>query len=116
VRAFIEQHAESRFTPWSGPDLTPDGTTSRTYDRVGFRRDKSETSEYFILPESFRNVVCKGLEPQVAVKALKNQGWLIPDKEGKATRKERLPGVGLTRCYKIVPQDVKEDAKSDKEQ
>jgi putative DNA primase/helicase len=116
VRTFIEAHGEDRFTPWAGPDLPPDESSSRTYDRVGFRRDRNDQSEYYILPESFRAVVCKGLDYHVAVKALRNRGWLVPDKHDNPSKVERLPGLGVTRCYKIIPREVRDDGPNTEDQ
>ena len=104
----IEQHGEDRFTPWQGEALGVEDSGPRTYERVGFRRDYPEKSEYYILPESFRTVVCKGIDAQLAATALKERGWLTPDKDGKSTWVTRLPGLGRQRCYRITPPEIEE--------
>jgi uncharacterized protein (DUF927 family) len=118
VRIFIEQHGEDRFTPWQEYEQTADDQRrdpQRTYDRVGFRRENDETGvvEYYFLPESFRKVVCQGVDHKVAIAALDSRGWLVRDSDGRPTRKERLPGMAPTRCYRVVPKEVVEDIRHD---
>lgn len=75
VRAFIEQHGESRFA-----DLNKsDDRRLKTIDRVGYRKGENETGieyVYYILPESFKHEVCKGISWKLAIKALKRHGYL----------------------------------------
>lgn len=104
VKIFIEQHGEDRFSPW---EVDP---AHRTYDRVGFRRQVSDRNEYYILPESFRSVICEGIDPQVAIKALRDRDWLKPDRDGKSTSVTRLPGQGRQRCFRIIPPEADEDS------
>ena len=61
------------------------------------------SSTYFILPEVFRSQVCEGFDHREAEKILLMCNWLKPDSDGRATRKERLPGFGkAVRCY-VLP-------------
>jgi putative DNA primase/helicase len=100
VRAFFESHGASRFD-----DLK--ATHDRTIiNRAGFYRDLNEGGrEYLVLPEAFRREVCAGFEPKHAAKVLAEAGWLRTDKEGKTSRLERLPGLGVdkSRCYVFTP-------------
>jgi hypothetical protein len=48
--------------------------------------------------------VLKGLDTTGAVRALVDAGVLDTDPDGKATRVERLPELGNTRCYVVNPK------------
>ena len=98
LRGFLEQHGESRFTPW-------DGDRDRvTHRRAGFWRDKDGERWFYVLPEVMRQEVLAGLNTRDAQRALLDAGVLDPDPAGKTTRSERLPGFGRnTRCYVVTP-------------
>ena len=56
-----------------------------------------------------KNEVCKGFNPKSVTRLLIERGLLVTDKDS-ATRKERLPGLGLVRCYRFRPEIVGIDA------
>ena len=95
VRAFLEQHGDSRFTDWDDPDRL-------TINRVGFKKQGDGGTDYFVLSESFKREFAKGIDLRQLTKLLLNVGALMPDSEGNATRKERLPGLGNQRVYRIT--------------
>ncbi|MDG4591288.1 MAG: DUF927 domain-containing protein [Defluviicoccus sp.] len=95
VRGFLEAHGESRFAPMDQAD------NRATINRAGFRRETSEGTEYLILRESFREI-CTGFDHKAVAKALAEAGALTRDNDGGTTKPERLPGLGLTRCYVIT--------------
>ncbi|MEO6823249.1 MAG: DUF927 domain-containing protein [Nitrosospira sp.] len=100
VRQFFELHGDARFTEW---DRATDDHAPKTVNRAGFRRkdDVSGETEYFVLPEVFRSEVCKGFDYKAICRLLADTGALRT--EGKSfTRKERLPGMGNTSCYRIT--------------
>lgn len=104
VRAFFELHGEARFTSW---DRAEDTHAPRTSNRAGFMRSGSDESPlaftYYVLPEVFRREICTGHDYRAAEKLLVARGWIKPDSDGRATRKERLPGFGKpVRCY-VMP-------------
>ncbi|WP_342627199.1 DUF927 domain-containing protein [Nguyenibacter vanlangensis] len=108
VRAFIEQHGESRFTNLTPDPLTGDDRTDdriRTINRAGFKRRVGTTNgdrwEYLILPEMFRSEVCKGLDAPRAAKALKEAGLLIPGDGKNLACRVPVPGEGRPRVYLI---------------
>jgi putative DNA primase/helicase len=106
VREFFEAHGASRFD-----DLR--ATTDRTIiNRAGFFRDAPEGGgrEYLVLPGAFRQDICAGFDAKHAAKVLLATGWLRPDRDGKSTRPERLPGMERTRCYVFTPAMWAEDA------
>jgi uncharacterized protein (DUF927 family) len=97
VRAFFESHGASRFEDMnpSNPDRS-----ERVINRAGFFRTATDgRREYLVLPEAFRNEVCKGLDASMVVKVLRKTGWLIPGDGKNTQRKESIPGMGQTRCY-----------------
>lgn len=127
VSAFFQAHGNARFTAWH---RATDDHAPATINRAGFRRmvtgegatinshadhhkaygdviHPEESAlieqEYFVLPEVFKKEICKGFDPKLAAKLLVERGYLLPEGPSTPTRKERLPGVGLMRCYRFKP-------------
>lgn len=98
VRAFLEAHGESRFTPWVTDDRTP-----RTANRAGYRKSADTGPEYYVEREAFRRELAVGFDPAQVTRALIEAGALMTDTDGGATRKERLPDGRNTRVYRILP-------------
>lgn len=128
VRNFLEQHGEGRFTWWH---RAVDDHSSKTLHRVGFRRMVTEDGtpiksdadhqkeygdtisvryqegvhiEYFILPDAFRTEVCKGYDHKAVLDVLLQHGCLKPGKGRSHDTRQRLPGIGNSRCYQISPK------------
>jgi putative DNA primase/helicase len=67
--------------------------------------------EYFILPEVFRSEVCQGFDYLAVCRVLLDHHCITPeykpapdaDKVKRYDTNHRLPGVGLSRCYRITP-------------
>ena len=97
VRAFLEQHGESRFTPWHADVHAP-----RTLNRCGFRRPTEAGPEFYVERESFRTEICKGFDPAAVARVLADHGALMTDGT-TFTRKERLPDDRHVRVYRITP-------------
>jgi putative DNA primase/helicase len=96
VRHYFEQHGEARFTLIGGNDAL------KTINRSGFRQTIKDCEYYFVFPESFRQEVCSGFDPQMAIQVLREKKWLIPGSDGKNTRSERLPCSSQNmRCYRL---------------
>jgi putative DNA primase/helicase len=127
VRRFLEQHGEGRFTWWH---RGADDHNAKTLQRAGFRRllsadgepiktnsqhgaefgDRMPASvgeevsvEYFILAETFRSEVCQGFDHRAVCRVLLERGCLAPDKGRAFDCKPRLPGMGLSWCYRVTP-------------
>jgi len=99
VRLFLELHGSGRFEDWRnhGEILAP-----KIINRAGFRRtdDNNGETEYYIFREVFRNEVARGYDYKMVCKLLHDLGCLVT--AGRSyDRKERLPGMGNTRCYRI---------------
>ena len=127
VRRFLEVSGEGRFTWWH---RGADDHSAKTLQRAGFRRmlndsgepiktnnqhgaefgDKMPSAmgegvsvEYFILSDTFRSEVCQGFDSQAVCHVLLEHGCLIPDKGRSFDTKQRLPGLGLSWCFRISP-------------
>ena len=100
VRLFIEQHGASRFQDMDNP-------AAICINRVGFRRkDESGTTEWIVLPESFKSEVLKGYSERRAAKVLTNAGWLCLERPGRLKTRRTLPGMGRQDCYIVMlPED-----------
>lgn len=130
VSGFFQLHGSARFTSWHratddhAPNtisraglrklVTSDGTAINNHDdhhkaygeKMHITDSENSQYEYYVLPEVFRNEICKGYDHRAVSKLLIKEGWLIPtQKEGvikSATRSERLPGIGTISCYKFT--------------
>jgi putative DNA primase/helicase len=128
VKKFLEVHGAGRFTWWH---RAADDHAATTMQRAGYRRMLNEKGEaiktnsqhmaefgdkmtpvqgdeisveYFVLPETFRAEVCQGYDHVTVSKILLERGILMPDKGRTYDTKQRLPGMGLTWCYRISPK------------
>lgn len=92
VTLFIEQHGASRFQDIDNP-------TATCINRVGFRRSTEAVTEFYVLPESFKEV-CKGYSPTHAARVLRDKGILLTEGQKLQRKPPRdLPGIGRPRCY-----------------
>ena len=128
VRRFLEMHGEGRFAMWH---RSANDHASKTLNRAGVRRmlnadvgpiktnsqheqvfgDKVPAAlgeavsfEYYILSETFRSEVCQGFDYQTVCRVLLDHGCITPDKGRPFDCRPRLPGMGLTWCYRITPE------------
>lgn len=101
VRAFLEAHGESRFTPW---DADP-AATARTINRAGFRRLQEDGLWFYVLPNAFKRELCKGFNASHVAKAMAGRGWLKTQSEDRTTYKAKLPGMGskASNVYLVTP-------------
>ena len=117
VRQFFELHGDARFVDW---ERATDDHAPKTVNRAGFRKyrdvtneagqpiyaddgNRAKEAEFYVLPETFRQEVCKGFDYKAVARLLADQGCLMLDGQN-FTRKERLPVMGLARCYRITPK------------
>lgn len=122
VRQFFELHGDARFTHW---DRVMDDHSPKTLNRAGFRKfkdavdddnapmwdeagDRLQETEYYVLPEVFKTEICKGFDHKVISKLLADSGFLLMDGR-QYTRKERLPGQGNMRCYRVTSKLLADD-------
>jgi putative DNA primase/helicase len=110
VRAFLEAHGSSRFEAAWSTTTDPDGTerpsVQRTIARAGFRRMEGPGTaaewEYLIMPEAWRQDVCKGFDPTAVASAMAERGWLVRGEGKNLARKMKVPGYGSLRVYHIT--------------
>ncbi len=117
VRQFFELHGDARFVDW---ERANDDHAPKTINRAGFRKyheatdedgkpiydedsNRAKEAEFYVLPETFRQEVCKGFDYKAVARLLVEQECLMMDGQS-FTRKERLPVMGLARCYRITPK------------
>ncbi|WP_022977023.1 DUF927 domain-containing protein [Nevskia ramosa] len=104
VRRWLENEASARLQHWGEDSNSKDWVTVK---RAGFRcaevfGDDGET--YYLLPETFEQEICTGFDPRQVAQLLASVGALKRPKEGnRLKRKERLPALGLTWCYVVLP-------------
>ncbi len=100
VKKFFEQHGESRFSPFEGVPIA-----EKTPNRVGFKKKGDDGIEFYVLPESFKTEICRGLDPNFVADICVKNGLIKTDSTGSSTRSERLPGYeGTKRCYRFLPK------------
>ena len=120
IALFFERYGESRFTRWDNEEPKVDEHVPRTDNRCGFRktevmfkhgRDESTETIYYVLPESFRSEICKGLNFKAVIKLLRELGAIECSKDNKSSIPYRLPGYGKKkqRCYKVIPSNLNSD-------
>lgn len=86
VKAFFEANESSRFE-----SITPDlDHIEKIINRVGYWKIENGEKLFLVLPEQFKNEVCKSLDSRKVAKALLIQELLEHD-TGKNTKTVRLP-------------------------
>ncbi len=111
VRLFIENYGLSRFELWTGSGFP-------IRDRVGYRKQNKEPSssdtsaeDYYFMSEAFKTDVCKGLDPGMVIRALKDKGYLITKDDGKSQTTHKPPAHGRTiKLYHVSGNIVGGDA------
>ena len=58
--------------------------------------------EYYVVQAVFKRDMCKGFDYRDVAKVLKRHGFIKTD-EGRLTLTHRLPTLGKTRCFLILP-------------
>ncbi|MDC3742134.1 hypothetical protein KDL21_13935 [Pseudomonas syringae pv. syringae] len=122
LRQVIERFGESRFTRWESAAAKIDEHGPRTIDRLGFRKTMEHdlgdslhtTNTYYVLPESWRSEIFRGVNINAVNKELLQRGVIEPGNDGKASSLVRLPGLGTQRCYivKTIPGLAESEARA----
>jgi len=68
---------------------------------VGFYRKnfETETVEYLVFPQAFKNEICRGIDHKLALRTLLAAGWIKPDNEGKSSQIAHVIGEKPRRYY-----------------
>ncbi|MCH4243341.1 DUF927 domain-containing protein [Acinetobacter gerneri] len=86
VKAFFEANESSRFE-----SITPDpNSAEKINNRVGYWKIENGEKLFLVLPEQFKNEVCKGHDSRKVAKALLVHGLLEHD-TGKTSKTVRIP-------------------------
>ncbi len=86
VKAFFEANESSRFEA-----ITPDPDhIERINNRVGYWKIENGEKIFYVLPEQFKNEVCKGYDSRKAARALLAYNLLEHD-TGKTSKTARIP-------------------------
>jgi putative DNA primase/helicase len=106
VRLFLEQHGEGRFADL-GRNAVDDDHAARVLNRAGYRKHHEDlatlekTTEWLILPETFRTEVCKGFDYKAVAKLLVDKGYMHKgDGRNLGTPKRETPD-GRKRVYVV---------------
>jgi putative DNA primase/helicase len=81
IRTLLERHGDGRFDP-----ATPDPNARPVIDRLGYVHGEGGNRQWWILPQTWKDVFCAGLDPKMIAKALAQRGLLLPGDDGKASR------------------------------
>jgi uncharacterized protein (DUF927 family) len=108
VRLFIQQHGSSRFqgdalVGENGEEFEP-----RVINRAGYKRAGPQGMEYWVLPDTWRDEICRGLDSESVARELARRGLLMTD--GKHLRVKRsIPEGGRVRVLAILGKILSDD-------
>ena len=97
VKAFLEKYGESRFI-----NITDTSSLIKTIDRAGYKQRIEGVFHYYILPEVYKNEVCRGQNYKQVSQYLIQKGFLVTDSQGKSMEVKHLPDVGKIRIYHVT--------------
>jgi uncharacterized protein (DUF927 family) len=105
VRSVIERYGDSRFDDITviDPDRRP------VADRLGFRKGDGEDRRWLVLPEAWRDEICKGLDPELVAATLAKLGMLERGDAKHFTKLVKVRGKSM-RFYVLTPQILESDA------
>lgn len=86
----------------SGKPLRQDAATDwlDRHSRSGTAERDDALIEYLVLPEAFRNDVCRGLDAAAVARELRDLGLLVHEAD-RFTMKQRIPGIGKVPVYHL---------------
>ena len=102
VLKFIQLHGSSRFESLNLSD-DPAFENQIVINRAGFKRPVQKGGvEYLILPEVFKDEMCKGYSDRNIAQELERLGYLKKGSESASLQtRVKLPGLGRIRVYVI---------------
>jgi putative DNA primase/helicase len=71
--------------------------------------DEGSQVEFYVMAEVFKGRLCEGFDHNAVAHLLMKRGHLVPEKSGRPTRKERLPGLGLSWVYRLKASVLGDD-------
>jgi putative DNA primase/helicase len=94
ARHFIEVFGDSRFVPMVKNQNGWTSMHNNMPQRAGYKRETETGFEYLVMPEVFRDEICKGYNRRSVIKVLVDNGMLQTDAKGKSQITCRLPAIG----------------------
>lgn len=99
-----------RLVDEQGKPIKSDSDHMKEYgERMTPADGESTTVEYFVFDEVFKGRLSEGFDSSAMARLLLKRGHLVPESGRQMTRKERLPGVGPARVYKIKASILADD-------
>ncbi len=104
VRKYLQNYEQSRFQKLWATD------EDRIIERVGFIRRNDDEREFLIFPDDFKTI-CKGFDAKAIANAMKENGVLLPDREGKTTKPEKINAKlsdkpGKTQRFYVITERI----------
>jgi putative DNA primase/helicase len=99
-KKFFEIHGESRFTEFNNEKDSL--SALRTSNRAGFKRKVAGYYEYYLFSEIYRSEIFSDFDSRSAAKILAEEGLIEPENDKNLANRVCLPGLGQTRCYKVL--------------
>ncbi len=96
VKAFLEKYGESRFINIGESSLV------KPIDRAGYRQRIDGVFHYYILPEVYKNEVCRGLNYKQVSQYLIQRKLLVTDNQGRSVESRYFPDIGKIRVYHLT--------------
>lgn len=107
VREYIQTHGESRFSLLVGSNTIEEDVTSKTTNRVGYRKrdDTSKEWEYWIFPQKWKEL-CGGLDGAFVARVLSEKGFLDRGSEHKSFQKRVYINNSRKRMYVLTDKII----------
>jgi putative DNA primase/helicase len=102
VRLIIEQHGEARFEPLAGASTAAPAVRNR----LGWRRGGGVNGEWLVLPQSWKDEVCAGLDPVFVARTLDKHKMLKRQNQKDLTCVVNVDGQSI-RVY-VLTADILE--------
>jgi len=102
VRGFISKHGESRFLDLRRAD---DTHAPKTINLAGWKQTNELETYFHFSIDTFKDEVCRGLDPKLVLKTLNKHGYLRTESGGKTVRlkfrKLRIGKNEFTNSYAV---------------
>ena len=100
-----------RLVDEEGKPIKSDSDHMREYgERMTPADGEGVSIEFFVFDEVFKGRLSEGFEPSAMARLLLKRGHLVPESGGRhLSRKERLPGLGHARVYRIKASILADD-------
>lgn len=108
IKSFFERYGNSKFITLGDGDTEIADNGVKLTERIGYKQKHQDLYHYYVLPEAYKSELCKGFDSRALTRALIQQGYLIPDNNGKNQLSRKFPGIGSKRVYHFSPTIIAE--------